>query len=392
MNVVGLFAGIGGFEVGLRETGHEAVLFCELKPEASAVLNVAFPGVPVTPDIRQLRSLPAHVDLLCAGFPCQDLSQAGMTSGLKGRNSGLVYEIFRLLKRRRVPWVCLENVPFMLQLNGGRAMRDIIDRLDSLGYRWAYRVIDTFSFGLPQRRERVYLLASCDGHPEDVLLADDMPLARPQTDLRHLAHGFYWTEGKGGLGWAVDAVPTLKNGSTIGIPSPPAILMPNGELVKPDIRDAERLQGFEAGWTEAARTITRDSMRWSLVGSAVSVPVSRWLGTRLNTPGVFDPERCDEFPSVGKLPRAACGDRSGRCAVRISTDPVGDRPAHLHEFLRYPCTDLSARATEGFYKRAKSAKLRFAEGFLDAVKRHLDTVSAQHVLPLNVQQARVLYA
>jgi DNA (cytosine-5)-methyltransferase 1 len=274
-----------------------------------------------------------------------------------------------------VPWVVLENVPFMLQLQAGLAMRRIISELERLGYRWAYRVVDTYSFGLPQRRERVFLVASRSGHPEDVLLADDRPLQRPQTALHELAHGFYWTEGTGGLGWAVDAVPTLKNGSTIGIASPPAILMPSGPIVKPDIRDAERMQGFPVDWTAAAQTVARSSHRWSLVGSAVSVPVSRWLGTRLNDPGKFDPARCRDFPDDGRLPKSACGDRSGRCGVAVGTDPIGVRPPHLATFLNYEGIPLSEKATRGFYRRANAARLRFADGFLEAVKSHLDRVS-----------------
>jgi DNA (cytosine-5)-methyltransferase 1 len=374
MKVAGLFAGIGGLELGLHDSRHSTELFCEIKPEAAAVLRARFDGVPVAPDITRLKSLPADIDVVTAGFPCQDLSQAGRTTGLEGENSGLVYEVVRLLKRRRVPWVVLENVPFMLQLNGGYAMREILQMFEDLGYRWAYRVVDSFSFGLPQRRERVFLVATNEGLPEEILLADDAPMRRPETDLERLAHGFYWTEGTSGLGWAVDAVPTLKNGSTIGIPSPPAILLPDGQIVKPDIRDAERMQGFDADWTLAATEVARNSSRWSLVGSAVSVPVSRWLGNRLVFPRPFDVERCRDFPTAGKLPRAALGDRSGRYAVEISTDPLGIRSEHLTAFLRFPGQPLSARATEGFYARAKRANLRFAEGFLDAVARHLSAM------------------
>jgi DNA (cytosine-5)-methyltransferase 1 len=375
MRIAGLFAGIGGFELGLHQAGHETRLLCEKKPEAAAVLAAHFFGAPIAPDIANLRSLPREVELVVAGFPCQDLSQAGRTRGVSGGNSGLVYEVFRLLRYRRVPWVVLENVPFMLQLQGGLAMRRIVIELERLGYRWAYRVVDTFGFGLPQRRQRVFLVASRTGYPEDVLLADERPLQRPQTALNQLAHGFYWTEGTGGLGWAVDAIPTLKNGSTIGIASPPAILMPSGAIIKPDIRDAERMQGFPADWTAAAQTVTRASHRWSLVGSAVSVPVSRWLGMRLNNPGEFDPARCHEIPDHERLPRAACGDRSGRYGVSISTDPVGLRPPHLATFLEYAGVPLSERATSGFYRRTKTSRLRFVEGFLQAVKSHLELVS-----------------
>lgn len=378
MRVAGLFAGVGGFESGLARAGHEARLLCEIKPEALAVLEERVRGAKTHTNIIDLTAIPRDVDLVCAGFPCQDLSQAGKTSGLAGENSGLVHHVFRLLDRKpRIPWLILENVPFMLQLGGGSAMRAIIDKLEKLDYRWAYRVVDTFAFGLPQRRERVFLVASVDGNPEDVLLADDKPLARPSTDLSSLAHGFYWTEGKGGLGWAVDSVPTLKNGSTIGIPSPPAILLPSSEIIKPDIRDAERLQGFAADWTKPAEEVARSSFRWSLVGSAVSVPVAEWIGNRLNHPGEFDGSRCRDFPDEGKLPRAALGGVEGRCGVEISTDPLGIRPSHLAEFLQHPGSPLSPRATEGFFNRARSAKLKFAPGFLPAVERHLNSISRQ---------------
>lgn len=374
MKVAGLFAGIGGLELGLHDSGHTTELLCEIKPEAAAVLRARFEGVPIAPDVTKLKAFPGDTEIVTAGFPCQDLSQAGRTSGLDGENSGLVYEVMRLLQRRRVPWVILENVPFMLQLNGGYAMREILQMLEDLGYRWAYRVVDSFSFGLPQRRERVFLVASRDGLPEDVLLSDDNPMPRPETDLKRFAHGFYWTEGTSGLGWAVDAVPTLKNGSTIGIPSPPAILLPNQAIVKPDIRDAERMQGFPSDWTMPAQDVARASMRWSLVGSAVSVPVASWIANRLSHPGRFDVSRCVDFPLLGKLPKAAIGDRCGRYGVEISTDPVGRRSKHLAEFLLFPGVPLSPRATEGFYQRALKAKLRFADGFLDAVNGHLQRV------------------
>lgn len=373
MRATGLFAGIGGFELGLHRSGHEANLLCDVLPAAKAVLTAHFPGVDYRDDITKLRDLPASTDLICAGFPCQDLSQAGRTAGLDGERSGLIGEVFRLLSRRRVPTVVVENVPFMLQLNGGSAMRAIADEFERRGYRWAYRIVDSFSFGLPQRRERVFLVASCALDPAAILLADDRPLARPRTALGSLAHGFYWTEGLGGLGWAVDAVPTLKNGSTIGIPSPPAILLPDGALIKPGIRDGERLQGFDAGWTEPAESVARSSIRWSLVGSAVSVPVAEWIGSRLTTPGVYNVERDRPFPITGRPPRSARFDGEQRFSVDIGTDPLGKRPPALLEFLEdhERAQPLSAKATRGFLSRTRRARLRFEPGFIEAVERHL---------------------
>ena len=373
MRAAGLFAGIGGFELGLARSGHATDLLCDVLPASRAVLAARFPDVEYRDDITRLRSLPASTDLVCAGFPCQDLSQAGRTAGLDGERSGLIGEVFRLLSRRRVPTVVVENVPFMLQLNGGNAMRAIVDEFERRGYRWAYRVVDTFSFGLPQRRERVFLVASRVLDPAEVLLADDRPLIRPGTDLGRLAHGFYWTEGLGGLGWAVDSVPTLKNGSTIRIPSPPAILMPDGSLIKPDIRDGERLQGFAADWTEPAESVARSSIRWSLVGSAVSVPVAEWVGRRLSAPGPYDRSRDRDFPAFGRPPRAARFDGKRRFAVSIGVDPVGVRPPPMAEFLEYTesAPPLSAKATLGFLARTRRAKLRFEPGFIEAVERHL---------------------
>lgn len=371
MNVAGLFAGIGGFEHGLQKSGHQAELLCEVLPTAQAVLRERFAGVPISPDILKLKSLPRSTELISAGFPCQDLSQAGQTRGLGGDQSSLIGEVFRLLRKRRVPWVIVENVPFMLQLHGGHAMRTIIDEFESLNYRWAYRVVDTYSFGLPQRRERVFLVASTEDDPAKILLADDSPLKRPATSIGSIAHGFYWTEGIRGLGWAADAVPTLKNGSTIGIPSQPAILLARGGIVKPDIRDGERLQGFLADWTRPAETEDKPSKRWGLVGSAVSVPVAKWLGARLQRPGTYDSSRDREFSMSGKLPRAARGSSDdGRYSVDISTDPLGKQSPHLEEFLRYPGIPLSVKATAGFYSRTLVAKLRFPAGFQEAVLKH----------------------
>ena len=270
LRVAGLFAGVGGIELGLHRAGHRTVLLCENDPGAGAVLRERFPRTPLHEDVRALNALPARTQLLSAGFPCQDLSQAGMTRGITGARSGLVAEVFRLLEQSSVPWVLLENVPFMMQLARGRALELIVHQLEALGYHWAYRVVDSRAFGLPQCRERVFLLASTAGDPRDVLLADDagepeqpaFGAGRGASLADGVACGFYWTEGVRWLGWAVDAVPTLKSGSTIGIASPPAILLPDGRAVKPDLRDAERLQGFDADWTQPAESDVKPGLRW----------------------------------------------------------------------------------------------------------------------------------
>lgn len=379
MRTVGLFAGIAGLETGLAQAGHDTILLSEILPAARAVLGVRLPDVELTGDVRALQDLPGDADLVTAGFPCQDLSQAGLAKGLDGERSSLVAEVFRLAACSRPKWILLENVPFMLQLRQGEAMRRIVDVLEELGYLWAWRIVDTFGFGLPQRRERVFLLASREGDPADVLMADDVPLDRPATSIGRLAHGFYWTEGRGGLGWAVDAIPTLKNGSTLGIPSPPAVLLPDGRIIKPDVRDAERLQGFPEDWTRPAESVVRPGLRWSLLGNAVTVPVAAWIGDRLNGPGRYDRMRDGRFPVRGKLPRAARFDGFRRHLVDIGRDPRGLRPQSLASFLRHEGTPLSARATSGFLSRTRVATLRFAPGFIAAVETHLRSLGRDQI-------------
>ena len=371
MKVAGLFAGIGGLETGLATAGHEAVLFCEIWEPARAVLAAHYPHIPCERDVAELRALPENVDLLTAGFPCQDLSQAGLTRGIEGARSSLVGHVFRLLDQRRVPWVVLENVSFMLQLDRGRGLRTLIEAFEARGYRWAYRVVNSIAF-LPQRRERVLFVATItDVDPADIVLVDEVVPPERTTALDTHAHGFYWPEGVRGLGWAPDGIPTLKNGSTVGIASPPAIMLPGGEVITPDIRDAERLQGFAADWTAPAAATGRASLRWALVGNAVTAPVAGWLGERLSTPGVYETSRDCSLATDGRWPRAARFDGRLRHAVEITSFPMWRSRPSLTEFLQWPGKPLSMRASRGFLSRINRSSLRFVPGFKDRIAAHL---------------------
>ncbi len=369
MRVTGLFAGIGGLELGLASAGHTTELLCEIEPGARAVLAARFPELPLYEDVTTLRSIPTS-DLLVGGFPCQDLSQAGKTAGIAGARSGLVGHVFRLLESHKIPHVLLENVPFMLQLSAGRAMAVVVDALEGLGYRWAYRVVDTRAFGIPQRRRRVVLIASKSLDPRDVLFADEEP-EPPILDRQDAAYGFYWTEGLRGLGWAIDAVPTLKGGSGLGIPSPPAVWLPDGRFVKPEIRDAERLQGFAPDWTEPALSATRAGHRWKLVGNAVTVDMAKWAGRRLRDPGTYDTQRDLPLASGGSWPTAAWGERGRRHAVQITEWPCCIKAPRLLDFFDYPTEPMTHRAMNGFLERARRSTLRFRPGFLDSAAQYV---------------------
>jgi DNA (cytosine-5)-methyltransferase 1 len=376
LTVVGLFAGIGGIELGLSNAGHRAEMLCEIDPGAQQVLRRHF-QIELKPDVRNLRALPP-VHLIAAGFPCQDLSQAGRTAGIAGKQSALIGEVFKRLRRRQTlpRWLLFENVPFMLQLQRGKAMRYLVDELEELGFTWAYRVVDARAFGIPQRRHRVLLLASRTEDPRSVLFGADAGEQIPQFSGEQLC-GFYWTEGLRGLGWAVDAVPTLKGGSTIGIPSPPAIWDPlDHSITTPDLTDAERLQGFDEDWSSPALEVAgvRQGHRWRLVGNAVSVPVAEWIGDRLANPTGKAPPGTLLKRGVA-WPKAAWGHDGEVYSVEVSMWPVRKKAQGLREFLHFPRKPLSYRAAAGFLSRALVSGLTFQDGFLNDVKQHVERMS-----------------
>ncbi|GAA4633091.1 DNA cytosine methyltransferase [Actinoallomurus vinaceus] len=378
--IAGLFAGIGGLELGLHAAGGETKLLCEVWGPAKAVLKDKFPDVPLHEDIQTLDKLP-KTDVVTAGFPCTDLSQAGRTAGIHGEASGLIKHLFELLRDASPRWVVIENVRNMLVLGKGHAMSYLVEQLEGLGYRWAYRLVDSRFTGVPQRRQRVIMVASKEDDPTNVLFSDDA--GEPGDDrFKDDAYGFYWTEGNTGLGWAKDAIPTLKGGSGLGIPSSPAIWIPDAPrgqaIVTPSIEDAEQLQGFPRGWTEAALEVGKPGPRWKLVGNAVTVGVAEWLGRRLTSPGDFDHDYGVPLSPIDKWPKAAWGSSGKRWAVPVSLWPEQHQYTHLLDLVNQEeLTPLSFKATAGFHSRLERSSLRTQEAFKIALKEHVEAMRPQ---------------
>jgi DNA (cytosine-5)-methyltransferase 1 len=334
-----------------------------------------------------MKQLPEGTSLVTAGFPCTDLSQAGRTAGIAGVNSGLVSNVFRLLdealvRTGQLPNLLIENVPNMLALDRGKAMSYLIKEIEALGYSWAYRVVDSRFTGVPQRRRRVILLASVDFDPRTVLFADDA--GDRSDDFHEDLFGFSWTEGRGGLGWAQDAVPTLKGGSTIGIPSPPAVwaraAVPGRRLVKPSVEDAEAMQGFDRGWTNVDEISSRrNGPRWKLVGNAVTVGVSRWVGSRLANPAAPITDFVPWEPGRGSWPAAAAGG-AGRIDIPVSITefPIHESYSHLAEMIDVADAEaLSLRAAKGFWNRLQQGNLGRYPGFRSDVQEHIDVLERE---------------
>lgn len=161
MRLLDLFSGIGGFSLGLERAGFETVAFCEVSPKCRHLLAHHWPQVPCYDDIRTLTAdrLAADgigpIDTICGGFPCQDISSSGKRAGLEGARSGLWSEYRRLICELRPEVVFVENVPDLL----ARGMGTVLGDLAASGYDAEWHSVPASFVGLPQARERIWIVA-----------------------------------------------------------------------------------------------------------------------------------------------------------------------------------------------------------------------------------------
>ncbi|MFR2212141.1 MAG: DNA (cytosine-5-)-methyltransferase [[Clostridium] leptum] len=161
-----LFSGIGGFREGLTQAGgFTCAGHCEIDQHADRSYRALFDteGEWFCDDIRKAdpEELP-DVELLCGGFPCQAFSIAGNRGGFADPRGTLFFEIARLTEAKRPAYLLLENVPGLLNHDGGRTFAAILHALDGLGYSVEWQVLNSKDFGVPQSRKRVYLIGYLD--------------------------------------------------------------------------------------------------------------------------------------------------------------------------------------------------------------------------------------
>lgn len=155
LKVLDLFSGIGGFSLGLERTGgFETVAFCEIEPFCQKVLKKHWPEVPIFEDVRTL-DYEGTVDVITGGYPCQPFSTAGNRKGAKD-DRHLWPTMFDLIKKHRPSWVIGENVAGHISMGLDR----VLDDLASENYRTRAFVIPACSIGLPQRRNRLWIIAN----------------------------------------------------------------------------------------------------------------------------------------------------------------------------------------------------------------------------------------
>lgn len=171
MKFLDLFAGIGGFRMGLESLGHECVGFCEIDKFARKSYKAVYDteGEIELHDITKVtdeewRKRRGTVDIICGGFPCQAFSIAGKRKGFLDETRGtLFFEIARAAKEIQPPLLFLENVKGLLSHEQGRTFRTILSTLDELGYDAEWQVLNSKDYGVPQNRERVYIVGHLRG-------------------------------------------------------------------------------------------------------------------------------------------------------------------------------------------------------------------------------------
>jgi DNA (cytosine-5)-methyltransferase 1 len=343
LSVGSTFTGVGGADLGLERAGFSIAWQCELDAWKRSVLSAHWPSVPIYDDITTLYD-PAPVDLLIGGFPCQDLSVAGKRKGFSGERSVLAFEFLRLAESLRPRWLLLENVPGLLSSSRGRDLARLLDEVGTIGYGWAFRILDARYFGVPQRRRRVFICAR---------RADTLNDSRSASELALRA---LW-EGSGGdptPGWPPrqDATPSVGSSSeergifnataafgawsedvTAGTLSQRDYKSSNHLLAEPvlsyrkskraqtdqddetwveadetntlnrfdtgDTRatqaiiertmvrrltpvECERLMGWPDGWTAPVGVKAPDSKRYAACGDGIVANVAYWIGQRIN--------------------------------------------------------------------------------------------------------------
>lgn len=288
LRVASFFSGIGGFDLAFEQAGCEVVFQCEINSFCRKVLKKHWPNTPLVEDICEIKyeNIP-QAEIWCAGFPCQDLSLAnqGKRKGLEGERSGLFAEFARLVRPVRPRWIVIENVPGLLNSNNGQDFKYVLETLDDLGYFVGWRVFDAKYFGTPQRRRRIFIVASYQtdcaarvlferGSPKEVVGTSQIPdgyitgpsgVGIQDSNLFAIQHAT--------VGRKPEAGPQAKgyrnDGETYTLDSRGSTDVVCETNVGFGVRDSSRF----------SREL--DSNRARALGNAVCVYVARWIAQRI---------------------------------------------------------------------------------------------------------------
>ncbi|MDO4894583.1 DNA cytosine methyltransferase [Moraxella sp.] len=302
---IDLFAGIGGFHQALSHFGAKCVFASEIDKHASQTYHDNYGIVPVG-DITKIdeKDIPAH-DILCAGFPCQAFSISGKQKGFDDVRGTLFFDIVRILQYHSPKLILLENVKNLAKHDGGNTLKVILTHLKELGYAVHHQVLNASHFGVPQNRERIYIVGFHhsikkehfnfpigDNNPVcvfDILEKNPTiaPIQRDDVVFKHTYESIFDNEGrkvlpnkpiqigivgKGGQGERIyhtdgHAITLSAHGGGIG--SKTGLYYINDQIRKLTPRECARLQGFP----ENFKINPRDAQAYKQFGNSVAIPV-----------------------------------------------------------------------------------------------------------------------
>ena len=283
------FAGIGGFDVAFEKQGFSTAMLCEISPFCNRILSRHWPNVQKAEDINMIaeEEIP-DTEVWCGGFPCQDISVARGASerlGLKGKRSGLFYRFAELIEAKMPEVVIIENVAGLFTSNKGRDFGVILQALTSLGYAVAWRLLNSRYFGVPQSRTRVYLCC-WRNNPAKALsvMFDRLGAAKPENERID-----FITEES--LPNEYPKVPRVayclaaSSGRHTGTDWSRTYVVCEDGVRRLSPVESERLQGFPDNWTSPSTDAIFDeninTLRYTAIGNAVSVPVVEWIANKV---------------------------------------------------------------------------------------------------------------
>lgn len=317
------FAGIGGFRRGMEMAGHTCLGHCEIDKYANMsyeAIHEIKEGEWIGTDIRRTSAdeLP-RAEVWCFGFPCQDISVAGKQLGFKGQRSSLFFTVTRLIRdtkeEDRPKYLFIENVKNLLSVNGGCDFLKLLIELDEIGYDAEWQVLNSKNFGVPQNRERVFIIGHLRGRSGRKVFPISETNGNIGVPIKRYAHsksyrrvlqtyypdssvealdtmqggnrqpcvikvGNVHPSGKGMNGQVYDSKgisPTLTTNKGEGL----KILIKDYRIRKLTPKECWRLQGWKDEDFEKATKVCSDSQLYKQAGNGVTVPVIYEIAKRL---------------------------------------------------------------------------------------------------------------
>ena len=261
-----LFAGIGGFRLGLKKASNFTCVYAnEFNKYAAQIYNERFKDEIDTRDIREVKAeeIP-DFELLTAGFPCQAFSIAGKRGGFEDTRGTLFFEIARIAKQKQPRLLLLENVKGLLSHDKGKTFGTILNTLDELGYDCQWQVLNSKDFGVPQNRERVFIV----GHLRGTSRPEVFPIGEINKGV---------SKQKGGVRTEIRNSRKGGNKSNYNKSLLETILNRPIRIRRLTPTECERLQGFPDGWTGGIS----DTQRYKCLGNAVTANVITAIGNKL---------------------------------------------------------------------------------------------------------------